>query len=69
MAGVLGAAVSDVISGSTIFGVTITINSMVERFRFFERNSCPSTGMSAIPGILLRLSVVRLSRMPEMPKL
>ena len=39
MAGVLGAAVSDVISGSTIFGVTITINSMVERV--FYKNGVP----------------------------
>ena len=69
MAGVDGIARSGFASGSMIFGVTITTSSMVERFRFLERNSCPSTGMSAMPGILLKLSVVRWSRMPEMPRL
>ena len=51
-----------------ILGVTITMSSIVDRFKFFERNSCPRMGMSAIPGTLLRLSVVRLSRMPEIPE-
>ena len=49
-------------------GVTTTISSITEWFRLLERNSCPRIGTSAIPGILLSVSVVRRSRIPEMPK-
>ena len=43
-------------------GVTTTINSVTELFKFLERKRCPRIGTSPIPGILLRLSVVRWSR-------
>src|SRR5271165_1193977 len=59
MGGVAGAGIAAPFSVSIIFGVTMTTSSMVERFRFLERNSWPRTGMSPMPGILLSWSVVR----------
>src|SRR5208337_5232938 len=51
--GIAGRSLVGVSSGSTIVGVTMTISSVTEWFRFLERNSCPRMGISPIPGILL----------------
>jgi len=67
--GIAGGWVAGELSGSTTLGVTITISSVTEWFRFLERKSCPKMGISPMPGILLSESVMRLSSSPEMAKL
>ena len=67
ISGCAGTVVS--VSGSTMVGVTTTTNSVVEWFTFFDLNSAPRIGILAAPGVLLRMSVVRWSRRPEIAKL
>jgi hypothetical protein len=57
------------VSGSTTVGVTTTTNSVVEWFVFFDLKSAPRIGILAMPGVLLRMSVVLWSSKPEMAKL
>ena len=47
----------------------MTTSSVVEWVTFFDLKSAPIMGMLAIPGVLLRRSVVRWSSNPEIAKL
>src|SRR5256885_3689120 len=40
-------------TGSTMWGVTRTNNSVLVRLTDFDRNNCPNIGISPIPGTLL----------------
>src|SRR2546430_5664416 len=40
-------------TGSTMWGVTSTNNSVLVRLMDFDRNNCPNIGISPIPGTLL----------------
>src|SRR6266403_2185093 len=45
-------------AGSTMVGVTITINSEFVLFTDLDRNSCPKIGRSPMPGTLANCAVV-----------
>src|SRR5947207_4892965 len=53
--------------GSTMCGVTMTINSVLLRLTDLDVNSLPRIGIFAIPGILFSCAWARLSRSPAIP--
>src|SRR5260370_32107323 len=54
-------------TGSTMCGVTNTSSSVLFLLIDLERNSCPSIGISPMPGTLLNCVVARRSNNPAIP--